>query len=130
MVESLGYLETRVRRDDNSIMVIPNHSFTTGEVVNWSRTPYKLFKTIVTLPMSALGTLPKTVESIRKELTALEGVEKEERDLEVSATGFSGDKIVLSVSCHFKNAFSEGGYEDDLNTAVTNVIASAVRDAK
>jgi hypothetical protein len=44
-VEEINYLNTKLRLDDDSIIAVPNAMFIEGEVVNWSRTPYRYFQT-------------------------------------------------------------------------------------
>ena len=60
------------------------------------------------------------------QLLAVDGVEKEVREVEVSASGFQGDKIIINVSVHFK---AESNKSNELSTLATNVIAEAIRVA-
>ena len=52
VVEEINYIATTIRREDNSVVVVPNQVFSKGEIINWSRTPYRLFKTSVSVKMS------------------------------------------------------------------------------
>lgn len=72
-VLSVGYSSTRVRLDDDSVMEIPNQTFINRQVVNWSRTPYRLFRTSCSLQGGDLLRLPLFVSMLRKELSALPG---------------------------------------------------------
>ena len=40
-VEEVSYISTSIRRKDNSIVAVPNQVFTAGELINWSRTPFR-----------------------------------------------------------------------------------------
>lgn len=64
-VEEINYVTTTIRREDNSLMAVPNHIFTHGEIINWSRTPFRLFTTSVTLGANDLTALPSVVAKIR-----------------------------------------------------------------
>lgn len=72
-VLSVGYSSTRVRLGDDSVMEIPNQTFINKQVVNWSRTPYRLFRTSCSLQGGDLLRLPQFVALLRKELSALPG---------------------------------------------------------
>jgi len=72
-VLSVGYSSTRVRLDDDSVTEIPNQTFINRQVVNWSRTPYRLFRTSCLLQGADLLRLPQFVSLLRKELSALPG---------------------------------------------------------
>ena len=52
VVEEVNYIATTIRREDNSVVVVPNQVFSKGEIINWSRTPYRLFKTNVAVKMT------------------------------------------------------------------------------
>ena len=52
IVEEVTYIATTIRREDNSVVVVPNQVFSKGEIINWSRTPFRLFKTSVQVKMS------------------------------------------------------------------------------
>lgn len=72
-VLSVGYSSTRVRLNDDSVTEIPNQTFINRQVVNWSRTPYRLFRTSCLLQGADLLRLPQFVNLLRKELSALPG---------------------------------------------------------
>lgn len=99
-VEELTYISTKLRKADNSLLVVPNHIFTQGEVVNWSRTPFRLFRTSVTIPATDLKQLAVIVNKIRSSLMSLDTIEKNERDIIVAATGFKENKVIVEVETH------------------------------
>lgn len=54
-VEDVYLLTTKFRKDDDSHVSVPNAVFIQGEVVNWSRTPYRLFRTSIDVKEKNLG---------------------------------------------------------------------------
>ena len=56
----MNYIATTIRREDNSVVVVPNQVFSKGEIINWSRTPYRLFKTTVSVKMTDCSMLGKS----------------------------------------------------------------------
>lgn len=60
-VVDITYLNTRIRRSDDSVVTIPNNIFVSGELVNWSRSTYKKFQTTTTIPVSLVSSLPAIV---------------------------------------------------------------------
>lgn len=123
IVAEITYTSTYIRKDDNSVVVVPNHIFSHGEIINWSRTPYRLFKTQLNIGLSELQALPKIVSTIQTRLGALEGIETSERDLLVSASAFKDGKIVIDIEAHCKNDSEEK--LASLRTKMVNVIAEA-----
>ena len=97
MVAEITYTSTYIRKEDNSIVVVPNHMFSHGEIINWSRTPFRLFKTQLNISLAELQALPKIVSAIQSRLRGLEGIETSERDLLVSASAFKDGKIVIDI---------------------------------
>jgi hypothetical protein len=67
------------------------------EIINWSRTPYRLFKTSIVISLAELNQLPKLVNDIKDRLQSVNGVEVNERDLIVSSNGFKEGKILIDV---------------------------------
>ena len=63
MVEEVNYIATTIRREDNSVVVVPNQVFSKGEIINWSRTPYRLFKTSVSIKMTDCSMLGEDVKN-------------------------------------------------------------------
>eukprot|EP01041_Mallomonas_annulata_P012333 gene12333-25948_t len=124
VVESLSLLDTSLRREDNSVVTIPNHVFTNNEVINWSRTPFRLFKTTLGLPLEQLPNLPFVVESIRQKLGDIRGVETIDRSLFVAASGFQNGQIQLYIELHFRS--SNELEIARLRTETTNAIAECV----
>jgi small-conductance mechanosensitive channel len=124
-VAEITYLATTLLLEDNSEVSVPNKIFTTGEVINWSRTNYRLFKTTVLIPIRNLQSLPTVVNSIRHGLESMPEVEKEARDVKVAATGFDAESIQLSVTLHFNSARGT----DALKTQAINIIANCVKSA-
>ena len=97
IVESINYTETRMRLPDDSTVLVPNHTFTKMEIINWSRTPYRLFKTSIVISLAELNQLPKLVNDIKDRIQSVNGVEVNERDLIVSSSGFKEGKILIDV---------------------------------
>lgn len=101
VVRYINYLTTTIRRSDNSVAVIPNHVFTQGELINWSRTPYRRFRTKTSLPVGQIHELPNLIEGIKTALATIPEIETKKRDLLVYATSFDGGKISIDVEVHF-----------------------------
>jgi small-conductance mechanosensitive channel len=124
VIEALSYMETKVRRMDNSIITIPNRIFSNGEVINWSRTPYRHFKTTVSISNSSLKALPVLINELKAELGKLEGIESKDRELIVAASGFENDKIIIEISLHFVSSNSEETAR--LRTSATDLISRVI----
>ena len=103
LVEELNYINTRLRRPDNSLLVVPNHAFTQGEIVNWSRTPYRLFKTSIAVAVPNLQGLHTLVQKIRGKLLEVSDIESSHRDIIVAATGFKDNKVIVEIDIHLKS---------------------------
>lgn len=125
LVEEIGFLSTKLRKDDDSHLTVPNAQFIQGEVINWSRTPYRLFKTVITVKESNISLLPSIIQSIKETLREDDGVESQQRDLIVSATGFnSGSAVVVEINARLKG---NNDHEISLvKTRVVDKIASSV----
>jgi MscS family membrane protein len=103
-VIDINYLNTYIRRSDDSVVTIPNNIFVSGELVNWSRSSYKKFKTTTTVPVALVTSLPTIIENIRKGLTQMKQVESKERDLNIAAVDFDGGKITINIDIYFNVA--------------------------
>jgi small-conductance mechanosensitive channel len=101
-VEEIHWLTTKLRKDDDSTISIPNSQFIQGEVINWSRTPYRLFKTTVSIKESHIYLLPKIIEQLKSSLSVDDDIEKENRDLIIAATGFNAGNILIEVQARLK----------------------------
>ena len=123
VVELVDFFSTSIRREDNSIVSIPNKDLISNEVVNWSRTPFRLFHTTLELSLADISKLSVLMESIETQLKSIEGIEREQRPVYLAATGFKGSNVQIEVELHFK---STNDIEiARLRTKVTNAIASA-----
>lgn len=100
-VEDINYLNTIIRKTDESIVTVPNHVFTQGEVVNWSRTPYRKFSTATSIPVGLSASLPRVMATIKNGLLSIPQVEKESRELTVAATSVDDGKIAIKVDVYF-----------------------------
>jgi small-conductance mechanosensitive channel len=127
-VEEISYIATKLRRSDNSLLVVPNHTFTQGEIVNWSRTPYRLFRTSFTVPVTNLKELITIVNNIRGKLVELKDIEKQERNLIVAATGFRESKVVIEIEAHLSTTSEVRSGE--IKTEIINTINSVLGDIK
>lgn len=123
-VEAINYLFTKLRLDDDSVIDLPNAQFIQGEVVNWSRTPFRVFRSTVRIKRHEIERLAALVEALRAELAALEGVESEERELIVAATGFAAGKIKLQVEVRIVANTDEEIAE--MQTKVVNTIGQVL----
>lgn len=120
IVEDINYVTTQIRREDNSLVAVPNHVFTHGEIINWSRTPFRLLKLQMTMATDELAVLPRAIASIREALSETEGVETEKRAVVVAATGFKDNKIIIDINCHLA-AKSEEECADMKSRAVASI---------
>ena len=107
-VESIGQFCTIVRREDNSRVTIPNSVFMHGELINWSRTPYRLFENSVVIKAKNMEKVQMAIDNIRIRIKTVEGLAEitTENPLLVEAnhfvTSFVTDEqdIVINVACH------------------------------
>ena len=79
VVEDISYIATTLRREDNSVVVVPNQVFSKGEIINWSRTPFRQFKTSVLIKIADYGILGQIIALVKAEISKVEGVELRER---------------------------------------------------
>lgn len=117
VVEEISYLSTKIRKDDDSYITVPNAKFTQGEVINWSRTPFRLFKTNIVVKESNIKLLPQIIEAIRHSLCDDPAVEAKQRDLIVSATGFNAGSVVIEIQARLK-----GNSDQEVATVRTRVV--------
>jgi small-conductance mechanosensitive channel len=125
IIEEITYLDTKIRKTDNSIISLPNHKFLAGEVLNWSRTPYRNFETSVNVPLSSLNSLPTFVNDLKVALKAMPGVESSQREIVVSASGFESSSIIVDISMHFESSSSTEAAE--YRTNATKLILDLLR---
>ena len=130
VVEEMAYTTVSLRRADNSVVIVPNSIFTSGEVVNWSRTPYRLFKSSVAISITELSNLPGIINSIRANLAAVKGIETDQRDLLVSASGFKDGKIIVDIEAHFMNEYGDEELLSAMKTEAVEAIARAIAGAQ
>lgn len=123
-VQAIQWLSTKIRRDDDSIVSVPNANFIQGEVINWSRTPFRLFKTTLTVKESNISLLPDIIENIRHCLQEDHGIEKKDRDLIVAATGFNQGSILIEITARLKG--NTDAAISAIKTRVVDKIASEV----
>lgn len=71
--------------------------FLDSEVVNWSRTKHRQFKTKIELPNRILSKLPDILSDIKSRVRACPSVDSDFRQVVVSATGFNKDTIVIAI---------------------------------
>lgn len=127
-VESITYITTTIRRDDNSLVNVPNHVFTHGEIINWSRTPYRLLKLQLSLNTDELAVLPPAIAAIKSRLASTEGVEAQQRSIVVAATGFKDNKLLIDVTCHLVASSEEDAAE--CKTNVCSAISQVLEDER
>lgn len=123
-VEEMQYLSTRIRKDDDSFITVPNAKFIQGEVINWSRTPFRLFKTSINVKEANIALLPTIIKSLLETLKADPGVESKQRDLIVAATGFNAGNIVVEIQARLKGTSDKD--ISDVKTRVVDKIACTV----
>ena len=127
-VQELSYLSTSVRRQDNSVVSIPNRDLIGNEVVNWSRTPFRLFKTSLAIDLKDIEKLPDIMQCIRNSLEAIKGIETGERELFVAACGFKGTTVEVQVEAHFKA--TDEMTLSELRSQAVNAIAACISRIK
>lgn len=77
----MNYINTQVIQVDNSIVEIPNQEFTKGAVINWSRTPYRQFKTSYEIREQNFEIVQEMIKNVRNKLIALPEVESVKRGM-------------------------------------------------
>lgn len=120
-VTKIDYLNTVLRRTDGSEITIPNSVFNTVQVINWSRTPYRLFKANTVLPASRVAQLELFIDTLREKLAAIGKIETASREMVIAASGLKDGKITLDLTMHL-NA-STDVEEAELRTLAIKVIA-------
>ena len=124
IIQDITYMDTKILLDDNSIISLPNKAFATGDILNWSRIPYRVFTTTMPVDLAGLSSLPTILEEIRSQIKALEGIEHKQRNLIVATTGFFKNKMLIEVSAHFR---SQGTVKNkEMGSKITNIMADTV----
>lgn len=125
-VQKINAFSTVIRREDDTNVVIPNGVFIHDIVTNWSRAPYRRFRTEVDLPLKQVERLPLCIQNIRNRVENVHGiVEKDKRDLLITAGRFSypscgnteDQQICITVDAHI--------YKDknlELSKVKTNIV--------
>ena len=110
-VEEIGIVNTIIRRVDNSRVAVPNNDFVTDLVVNWSRTPFRIFNAHVFIPSEDADALQPIVQAIRRRVATVEGIASpDDRPLLVFASEFKRNEwhvdgkldmsIQVDITCH------------------------------
>lgn len=126
-VSEISYLATTLLLEDNSVTNIPNKQFSSGEVTNWSRTEYRLFKTSLTIPISSLPSLPELINKIKSKVESIPEVEKETRSVQVVASGFDELNIVIDVNLHFKATKGIGALKSQVISSIAESVAAVTK---
>ena len=129
-IMSMNYLYTKIRLLDNSIVDVPNHTFIQKTLVNWSRTPFRVFDTEVTLSRNQFANVKSIVGKLKHDLSLIPGVEAQQRDIIVSAKGFFkgdyDDRLAIRVRLHMVGRKEK--VIADIRTNVIDVIAKNIQD--
>ena len=137
-VEEIGLVNTIIRRVDNTRVAVPNNDFVTGEVVNWSRTPFRIYNNHIYVPWNDVDTIDPIVRSIRNHVGAVEGLaDPLERPLLVAATTFNQNlwhdettpldmHIQIDITCHLVTVPLQKLVQ--VKTAVTLAIAKGLQE--
>lgn len=124
IVEEIGYVFCKLRKDDNSLLQVPNHIFSQGEVINWSRTPFRRFQTNLIVSLEDMKQLSHLISNIRLKLTQLNKIETVQRNLIVAATGFKDNKVIIDVEVHMlSNNDIECG---EIKTQIIDIINTCI----
>ena len=124
LVEKVGYVFCKLRKDDNSLLQVSNHIFSQGEVINWSRTPFRRFQTNLIVSLDDMKQLNHLISNIRLKLSQLNKVETVRRNLIVAATGFKDNKVVIDVEVHMlSNNDIECG---EIKTQIIDIINTCI----
>lgn len=111
-VEDIGIVNTIIRRVDNSRVAVPNNDFVTDIVVNWSRTPFRIFNANVYIPSEDADALQPVVNAIRRRVAGVQGLASpQDRPLLVYASEFKLNEwhsegtaldmsIQVDITCH------------------------------
>jgi small-conductance mechanosensitive channel len=111
-VEEIGLVNTIIRRVDNTRVAVPNNDFVTGEVVNWSRTPFRIFQTHIYIPFEDAEAMEPIVRHVRDSIATVDGLASSlDRPLVVAASQFQQNSwhdketyfdmsIQVDITCH------------------------------
>ena len=126
IVEDINYSETRMRLPDDSTVIVPNQTVNKMEIINWSRTPFRLFKTTLVISIGDLKELPKLVNDINDRIRKVQGVEVSQRDLIVSASGFKESKIMIDIELHISasNEIEASKVKTDVVSEISEALKS------
>ncbi len=137
-VEEIGLVNTIIRRIDNTRVAVPNNNFVTGEVVNWSRTPFRIYQNHIYIPWNDVDVIDIVCRSIRKHVSEVEGLaDITDRPLLVAATDFEQNlwhdestpldmHIKVDITCHMITQPIQKLAK--VKTAITLAIASGIKE--
>ncbi|MEM8559054.1 MAG: mechanosensitive ion channel family protein [Bacteroidota bacterium] len=102
-IEEVGFRTTRLRRDDHALISIPNNTFTSAQVINFSTRDRRRMKVAVRLPLDAA---PHQVERVIVGIRAV--MERQEAlradTLAVYLAEVGDDGIVIEGKCYSQTA--------------------------
>lgn len=131
IVEEIHYITTKLRCVDNdSIMIIPNALFISGHIINWSRTSYRLFTTMITVKSQYLPHLLTLIEALRDALSHHPSIEDSKRDVKVTAIGFDGSSssgdVKVEIRVSLRGSSNDEQETSKMKTSIVDLIAKTM----
>jgi MscS family membrane protein len=102
-IEHIGLLSTRLRANDQSLIIVPNQALTSDAVTNWSRLEKRWFNFIVGITYQAsVEQVEQVIERIREMLKGREPVDAD--SVVVLFTDYGSSALNILVRCYVKIA--------------------------
>ena len=130
-IRNMTLMYTCIRFSDNSIVSIPNFQFSQKKFVNWSRTPYRKFSTIIQLLPTKTEKLIELTDVLRRDLREIDKVESTKRHVDVKLIALSDGCVNVQVDLHMKLMDSKTRKHDRAvaQTQIIDTIVRAVNDS-
>lgn len=102
-IEEVGFRTTRLRRDDHALISIPNNTFTSAQVINFSTRDRRRMKVEVKLPLDAApAQVQRVISGIRATMESQEALRTE--TLAVYLAEIGDDGIVVEGKAYSQTA--------------------------
>lgn len=125
-VENMNFRSTKIRNADNQLIIIPNSTLVSSNIVNGSQITKRRYSTILTLELNTpLDKVENLSTSIKNYLTGHEGIIQDSVNIHFSKISDNG--IDLNIS-FYSDVLDSGSFlylKDDINYGLLSLIINS-----
>ncbi|KAK3236161.1 hypothetical protein CYMTET_53683 [Cymbomonas tetramitiformis] len=134
-VKKIGWYQTTLVNDETYPLYVPNHTFVTKTVRNYSRNTHRKLKIDIGIQHTDSSTIRAVVDGIQETLANNSNVDstfdylfegrKWSGPIRVFCTGCTSEAIIISVQCYFQTNSSNtfNGYRQECILSILDVIS-------